>query len=343
MDKSSPSSETIEYPIGSVTQNPYLFIVGCPRSGTTLLERMVNAHQQIAIIHETHWIARYFKKRTGLTPQGMVTPELISTLSENHRFPHLKISRNDLEKLIESPEPISYANFVSRIFDHYGQREGKRLVGDKTTGGYLRNLPLLNALWPKARFVQLIRDGRDVCLSILEWPKAHRAAGRLATWQEDPVATTALWWKWQVRLGLDGGSSIGPALYYEMRYESLIQHPADQCAALCSFLGVRYDDAMPKFHVGRTKTDRGLSANRAWLPATPGLRDWRTQLAERDVEMFEAIAGDLLSILGYERAFNTISTKIAEVAKRFQRWWDCERPRTRASGSVAPTSPGEPA
>lgn len=319
MDQSSPSSETIEYPIGSVTQNPYLFIVGCPRSGTTLLERMVNAHQQIAIIHETHWIARYFKKRTGLTPQGLVTPELISKLSENHRFPHLKISRNDLEKLIESGEPISYANFVSRIFDLYGQREGKRIVGDKTTGGYLRNLPLLHTLWPKARFVHLIRDGRDVCLSMLEWPKAHRAAGRLATWQEDPVATTALWWKWQVRLGVDGGSSIGPDLYYEMRYESLVQHPADQCAALCSFLGLRYDDAMPKFHVGRTQTDRGLSANRAWLPPTPRLRDWRTQMAERDVELFEAIAGDLLSILGYERAFNTISTNIAEVAKRFRR------------------------
>ena len=44
-------------------RNPCLFIVGCPRSGTTLLERMVDAHPQIAIVHETHWITRFYKKR----------------------------------------------------------------------------------------------------------------------------------------------------------------------------------------------------------------------------------------------------------------------------------------
>ena len=57
--------------------NPFVFIVGCPRSGTTLLQRMVDAHSQIAIVPETHWIARWFEKRKGLTPEGFVRAKLI--------------------------------------------------------------------------------------------------------------------------------------------------------------------------------------------------------------------------------------------------------------------------
>ena len=88
------------------------------------------------------------------------------------------IGREDLEKLIATSKQIPYAKFVSSIFDLYGQRQGKRLVGDKTPG-YVRHIPLLHALWPKARFVHLIRDGRDVCLSMLNWKRAHKSGGRL--------------------------------------------------------------------------------------------------------------------------------------------------------------------
>jgi hypothetical protein len=281
--------------------NPYVFIVGSTRSGTTLLQRMVNAHPQIAVVHETHWITRYFEKRTGLTPKGFVTPELIPKLLEYHRFPKMKVGRDELERLINSDKPLSYSSFVSAIFDLYGQRKGKSLVGDKTPS-YVLSLPTLHGLWPKAKFVHLIRDGRDVCLSMVNWKKAHVAAGRLATWSEDPMLTTALWWKQRVRLGREDGSALGPELYYEIRYETLISQPATECAALCDFLGLSYDDAMLRFHEGREKADPGLDAKRAWRPTTPGLRDWRTQMTLDEIERFEAAAGDLLEELGYPRA-----------------------------------------
>lgn len=311
--------------------NPFVFIVGCPRSGTTLLERMVNEHPLIAIMHESHWISRFLKKRTGITRRGLVTPDLIDELSRHHRFHLLHMTRQDLVRLIPSTEPISYADFVAHIFDLYGQRAGKPLVGDKTTGGYLRNIPLLHGLWPRARFVHVVRDGRDVCLSMLNWKKANRAAGRLAIWKENPVATTALWWEWQVRLGREGGTAISSDLYYEFRYELLVDDPAMQCNALCAFLDVLCDDAMLTYHEGRTSTQPDLSANRAWLPPTPNLRDWRIQMREQDIELFEAIAGDLLSDLGYSRMFETISPATARVAERFRSWWDVDRRTTTAS------------
>jgi hypothetical protein len=78
----------------------------------------------------------------------------------------MKVGREELERLIDSDEPVSYPSFVSAVFDLYRQRKGKSLVGDKTPS-YVLNLPTLHGLWPKAKFVHIIRDGRDVCLSVL--------------------------------------------------------------------------------------------------------------------------------------------------------------------------------
>ena len=278
--------------------NPYVFIVGSTRSGTTLLQRIVDAHPQIAVVHETHWITRYFEKQTGLTPEGLVTPELIPKLLEYRRFPKMKVGREELERLMNSDEPVSYASFVSAIFDLYGQRKGKSLVGDKTAS-YMLNIPTLHGLWPQAKFVHIIRDGRDVCLSMVNGKKAHVAAGRLSTWTEDPLLTAALWWKHRVRLGREDGNALRPELYYEIRYETLVSQPATECAALCDFLGLPYHDAMLKFYEGREKADPSLDAKKAWRPVTPALRDWRSQMTLDDVERFEAVAGDLLDELGY--------------------------------------------
>ena len=286
---------------GDLGHNPYVFIVGSTRSGTTLLQRLVDAHPQVAVVNETHWITRYFEKRTGLTPEGFVTPELIPKLLEYRRFPKMKVGREELERLLNSDQPISYSSFVSAIFDLYGQRKGKSLVGDKTPG-YVQSLRTLHGLWPTAKFVHIIRDGRDVCLSMVNWKKAHVAAGRRATWTEDPVSTAALWWKQRVRLGREDGRALGPELYYEIRYETLVSQPATECAALCDFLGLPYDDAMLRFYEGREKADPGLDAKKAWRPITLGLRDWRSQMTLDDIECFEAAAGDLLDELGYPRA-----------------------------------------
>ena len=283
--------------------NPYVFIVGSARSGTTLLQRMVDAHPQVAVVNEARFIPRYFKSRTGLTPEGFVTPELIPKLLEHRRFYKVNIGREELERLINSDEPVSYSSFVSAIFDLYGQREGKSLVGDKTPS-YVLSLPTLHGLWPTAKFVHIIRDGRDVCLSMLNWlsEKGQVAARRRATWTEDPVSTAALWWKHRVRLGREDGNALRPELYYEIRYETLVSQPATECAALCDFLGLPYHEAMLKFYEGREKADPGLDAKKAWRPITPGLRDWRSQMTLDDIERFEAAAGDLLDELGYPRA-----------------------------------------
>ena len=294
--------------------NPYVFIVGCPRSGTTLLQRAVNAHPGIAIMPEAPWIPFGFEKENGLTSEGTVSAELIPQLLEHPKFSRLGIGRDQLLTLVNNGRSVSYSSFVSHIFDLYGKRKGKELVGNKTPG-FVRRLYFVHNLWPQARVVHLIRDGRDLCLSMMNRPLHHVNRGPFNTWAQDPVTTAALWWALNVKRGRQAGSSLGPGLYYELRYESLVAHPGEECAALCVFLGLPYDEAMLRFHEGRERTVPPSDAKLAWLPPiggeskfrlrpiTPGLRDWRSQMSHEDVERFEAAAGGLLDELGYPRAF----------------------------------------
>jgi hypothetical protein len=280
-----------------------------------VLKRLVDAHPQIAITPETHWITQF---ADGQSVPCMVTPELVRRLFEYRTFPNLALGREEVAGLV-GDRPLPYAQFVSRLFDLYGRKEGKLLVGDKTPG-YARSLPLLHTLWPAAKFVHLIRDGRDVCLSVMDWKrKLPKLTSRFPTWAEEPVATAALWWDWHVSLARREGLALGLGLYHEVFYEDLVARPADECVRLCAFLGVAYDPAMLRFYehgyrqsaISRQPTaDSRLptadkpraDAKHEWLPVTPGLRNWRAQMAADDVEYFEAVAGGLLAELGYFRA-----------------------------------------
>jgi hypothetical protein len=301
-----------------MSKNPYVFIVGCPRSGTTLLRRLVDAHPQIAITPETQWIPRFFKRQKGISSQGLVTSKLIDRLIGHRRFCLLGIGRDELVALLKARQPISYADFISGVFDLYGLAQGKQLVGDKTSG-YVRNLQVLHELWPAARFVHIIRDGRDVCLSVVSWSKADRATGFLKSWRDDPISTAALWWSCNVHFGREVGQKLGAEQYCEIRYELLVAHAAVECAKLCDFLDVPYHDAMPHFYERRPAAATKMEADHAWLPVTSGLRDWRTQMSEVDVARFEAVAGDLLETLSYERAAKNLPLYATRYAHEFRR------------------------
>jgi hypothetical protein len=280
---------------------------------------MVDAHPQLAITFELHWIPRYFKERTGLTPEGDVTPQLIPSLLEHKGFSmaQLGLTREELEGLVAGGAPVSFATFVSRLFTLYGRRREKRLAGDKTPG-YVKQLATLHPLWPRAKFVHIIRDGRDVCLSMLKWSGKDQFAGRLATWKEDPVSTLAIWWERHVRSGRKDGDSLGATLYHEVHYEALVARPAEECARVCAFLGVPYDEAMLRFHEGRAGSEPGLDAKDSWQPVTPGRSDWRAQMPAEDVERFEAAAGGLLDELGYGRGCAQPSPEAVRQAARIR-------------------------
>jgi hypothetical protein len=277
-----------------------MFLVGAARSGTTLLQRLLDAHPQLAVVNETYWVPRRFLERLGLTDEGIVTEALPPMLLESPKFSRMEVSEQDLARLLSEGQPVRYERFVARIFDLYATRRGKRLAGDKTPG-YVRRIRQLHELWPGARFVHLIRDPRDLCLSMLDWRSGEKTAGRFGTWETDPVLSTALYWRMSVGVGREAGQALGPGLYHEVRYEDLVAFPDKELERTCEFLSLPYAKAMTRFHEGRMQPEKpGRSSKARWLPPTAGLRDWQAQLDPSDVELIEAAAGDLLTNLGYK-------------------------------------------
>jgi hypothetical protein len=298
--------------------NPYVFFVGCSRSGTTLLQRIGDAHPELAVAPEQQWLPRWWEWRIAVAPDGTVTSDVLDMLLADRRFPALELPFRRVVELVENVPPKDYALFVTELFDLHGEVKGKRLVGEKTPK-YVRYVPTLHSLWPHAKVVHLIRDGRDVALSLLGWDKAERNVKRFPTWDEDAVTTAALYWEWMVRLGRDARGLLPADQCYELRYEALVADPERECQELCGFLALEYDPAMLRFHEGREKSRPGLSAKKAWRPVTGGLRDWRDEMAVHDLRRFEAAAGSLLDELGYERGGRDPSDEELERAEQLRK------------------------
>lgn len=305
--------------------NPYLFVVGCPRSGTTLLQRILDHHPFLTVANDTHFIPRAIR---GYQPRKdlALTDELVERVRAYRRFHRLGLSPEAVCAAVAGSR--TYSEFVSGLYAELARQKGKPLAGEKTPD-YVRYLPVLAALFPAARFVHILRDGRDVALSTLEWAREERGPGRFALWRENPVAVCALWWRWQVGTGREDAARLGPCRYHEVSYEELVARPEATCRRLTAFLQLPYVEEMLKYHEGKQRDEPGLSAKSAWLQPTPGLRDWRTQMSGKDRQLFAVLAGDLLADLGYELE-EPISAATAREADRCREWWKREMARRRA-------------
>lgn len=301
-------------------RNPNLFVVGCPRSGTTLLQRMLDHHPLIAVANDSHFIPHAIAgTAVGMDPK--LTLQQVDWVRSYHRFHRLGLSGAAVEEAAELSQ--TYGEFVSALYSEYGQNHGKLLAGEKTPD-YVRHLPRLHALFPWVKSIHIIRDGRDVTLSTLEWAKKDKGPGKYQLWHEEPTAVCAMWWRWQVSTGRRDGTFLAADAYTEIRYESLVSDPEDVLRVLADFLKLPFSEDMLNYHQGKRRYEPGLSAKKAWLPPTPGLRDWRTQMSDRDIELFEALAGDLLSDLGYERRVSSFSREIITLADKFRKQWEFE-------------------
>jgi hypothetical protein len=183
---------------------------------------------------------------------------------------------------------------IACVFETYAAEHGKPRWGDKTPL-YMQHLPLLEGLFPTARFVHLIRDGRDAALSFLSVRRGIMTEG----WGHPRDARGfARQWATEIRSARELGARVGPERYLELRYEALVADPAAELRRVCDFAGLVYDAAMLGY-VGHTDSARKEHQQRLNEPPRVGVRDWRTEMSANDRAAFEAAAGDLLAELGY--------------------------------------------
>ncbi len=271
------------------------FVVGCGRSGSTMLRLMLDAHPELAVPGESHFIPPLWRRRGRFERDGRLDAgALAAAVARTPHFGHWKIPPERYLESVRALERPTFANVIERAFLANAEHHGKRRWADKTPI-YVRHVGLLSRLWPEARFVHLIRDGREVALSYLSVP-----------WGPRSVLEAAWKWRRDVGAGRASGAVLGPGRYHEVRYEDLVAGPRATLERLCAFVELAFDPRMLE-HARDVDRDRLAPASglpyhaRAATPPQEGARDWRTEMAEGDVEAFEALAGGLLADLGYPR------------------------------------------
>jgi hypothetical protein len=265
-----------------------VIVLGVRRSGTTLLRVMLDRHPELAVPDES-----YFVPQLALRHRGTV--DVDGFLDDLCRLPTLV----EWDLALEAVAPLLHRGMttgeaVAAVFEAYAAGRGKPRWGDKTPL-YMQYLPTLERLFPTARFVHLIRDGRDAALSFLSVPPGIMTEG----WgHPSDAAGFACQWATEVRPARALGKRVGPSRYLEVRYEALVAEPERELRRICEFAGLEYHDGMLGY-VGQTDSARKDHQQRLKEPPRVGVRDWQAEMAPRDVAAFEAVAGDLLYELDY--------------------------------------------
>lgn len=273
------------------SQGHPVFVFGCPRSGTTLLRLMLDAHPDLAIPPESHFIPRVWAVRQRYEkPEGLDVERLARDIMATQRVRDWRLSPEDLWARLRNLEEPDLAGVFASFFQAYADAQGKVRWGDKTPG-YSLEIPLLLELFPDARFVHLIRDGRNVALSFMALDSATNR-----------LAEAAAAWSHRVRVARHDGLWAAGDRYLEVQYERLVAEPREELRRVCDFTQLRFVDEMLDYGEKALQkipeNERHLHGNLV-RPPTTGLRDWRGQLSPRDVGTFEAIAGRELALFGY--------------------------------------------
>lgn len=266
-----------------------------------MLRLMLDSHPDLAIPGEGHFIPFAYRKLSAFTsPAGLDAEGLARQIMRGLHFRRWKIPVDFVIDRVRRLDNPDFSSVVGALYMSYAEFHGKVRWGDKTPV-YVRLIPMLADLFPTARFVHMIRDGRDVALSYMSVP-----------WGPTSVWHAARKWEKDVTAGRSAGESLGDDRYLEVRYEDLVADPSGELQKLCGFSALDFDMAMLAYHTdaidrlqcGPDATEYHRSAA---APPSQGLRDWRSQMKSSDVAAFEAVAGETLTQLGYERRLRAIT------------------------------------
>jgi hypothetical protein len=276
------------------------FIVGSARSGTTLLRVILNAHPKVTVPPESRFVTELWHGSDHVDVEAF-----LRELEGHRQFKSWNLPIDSVRAALAGRDNVPYATAIEAVYTAYARRVDKEIWGDKTPR-YVDHIPFLAGLFPGARFVHLVRDGRDVALSYAKVPFGPKT-----------VAKAAALWARRVRVGVTEGRRLGDSRYKEIRYEDLVDAPEDTTRSLCAFLGIEFDPDMmeytekaPEFVFDKAKTYNPKVLQKP----TKNARSWETEMPPGHEEAFEAVAGDVLDLFEYPRRFPAPSARAKAAA-----------------------------
>jgi hypothetical protein len=283
---------------------PIPFIIGNMRSGTTLLRLMLDAHPHLAIPSET----RFFPQINPLIEAEGITPEQFMEFITTHlTWDDFHIPPRVLWRRLKRLKPFTLSGGLVCFYMTYAKRFGKKRWGDKTPY-YGLHMDQLKALFPDARFIHMIRDGRDVALS----------TRGLWFGLGEGIDEQAGNWMNRIRQMRQLAQIHGD--YMEFRYEDLVTDTHTVLHKICEFIDLPFHSDMETYYERATErleemASRYDSEGNVYLhkderkaifehvnqpPDRSRICRWKAELTQEEIETFNRVAGYFLRELGYE-------------------------------------------
>jgi hypothetical protein len=260
-----------------------IIVGGCPRSGTTLARVILDTHPNICCGPESRLFTH--------------------NLDEKHRRALARRFDVPIERIeAQIDESPSLASFIDAFFADYCTDRGKRRWAEKTPRNVL-HLGYIFKHFPRAKFVHVIRDGRDVAASMRRFSRQRFEDGKVVVREEGRRKPIKKYIRRWVRMTRKGLAVSGAVSTFGLRYEDLVQDPEPTLRKLFEFLGEAWEPAVLEHHKvedasrDATRFPRSALANQPIFKSSLG--KWRQELDDEDVQVVKKQAGTLLRALGY--------------------------------------------
>ena len=285
-----------------------LLVTGIGRSGTTLLQGMLNAHSQIYSPPETKYLKRFVIPE-HYTPGSADLEAVKNRLRDSETLARLGMDFERILDKIRPGEKRPYLRFYQELMLHSLQKEpSARFFLDKDP--LFINFPAeLHEILPDAIMVQIVRDPRDVTLSRIK-----------STWGKDQHLLLHLF---ETKFGFENAEHLG-IRYFKNRfttisYEDLVTNPKDTLQQLCNYLNIPFEAGMLQFHKQSdsilTEEEEGWKGNVRKPVMSDNINKWKNGLSSRQIHLIELVLDDKLKALDYETV--TLNGTMSEKASQW--------------------------
>lgn len=304
-----------------------IFVVGLPRSGTTMLRLMLHRHPQVAVLSETWFGPRVWDRRWGFPARHDLEPFFPRLLDDFIRLLETG-GREDFpldlagyrRQVLEGPAHLN--RLLSVLGDSWAASEEASRWGEKSPV-HLRYMPTLAAMFPAAVFIHIVRDLRDTTASLVAAPFSPMT---------DPVAFAL-----DCRRGMEAAerdAAVLPASvqYVVVRYDDILEDAAQALHRLCGAIGIGFDDGMLDFHLAAERyapRQEWMAGVHQPLNATSTGR-WRRDLHPEDAVLVEAVLEEQPRRFGHEPAspeaeLRSVRATVARLVEAHERREEEER------------------
>lgn len=279
-----------------------VFIGGCGRSGTTLMGAILGTHTECICTPESQFkIDMYHFVKQSRNPDFM---DVLNRITKLRRFRFWGFDID--QKSFQSENISTYSELLLWIVKRYAEKTGKRnpRIWIDHTPANIRHTKIIFELFPDARLIHLVRDGRAVAASMIP-----------LDWGPNTIDNAAKFWKKKILLGLEAESKWQEKVI-RVRYEDFIHDTEKILKHICFFLNIDFQPAMTKGTDFRVPIYS--SQQHALIGKEPDIRRvnaWERTLNPRQIEIFESISGKILATLGYSLKYGDNAQKMTYFEK----------------------------